>query len=390
MMRMAGVSTMIKYCTKCVMPLTKPDLTADEEGVCSACRAYERRALVDWEARERELAEVFDRYRGDGSWYDCIIPVSGGKDSTFQTLTALKYGMTPLCVTGTTCDPSEPGRANLSNLQHLGVDHIAVTSDRQVRARLNRVMLETVGDISWPEHVSIFTMPVRVATQYRVPLIVWGENSQNEYGGPAAAQETQWLDRRWLEEFGGLLGMRVNDLLSMGFAKRDLIPFTYPTDAELREVGVTGIFLGYFLPWDGLHNAEVAKANGFKTFPGVVEGTICEYENLDNHQTGIHDYFKFLKYGFGRATDQACMAVRRGRMTRGNALWLVRAFDGQFPWTYLDKPVHAILKPLGMSIDRFIAVCDRFTNRSLFVCEDGRPVKDDEGNLTKVNYDNPC
>ena len=201
----------MKYCTRCVMPDTKPDLEFDDDGVCSACRAFERRAEVDWEGRERELLAVFDRYRNP-SGYDCIIPVSGGKDSTYQVVTALKYGMHPLCVTSTTCDLSPIGRANLANLQRM-CDHIEYTTNRTVRSKLNRIGLETVGDISWPEHVSIFTIPVRAAVAYKIPLILWGENSQNEYGGPAAAQENQTLDRAWLEEFGGLLGLRVSDIV---------------------------------------------------------------------------------------------------------------------------------------------------------------------------------
>lgn len=380
---------MIQYCTRCVMPATKPDLELDAEGVCSACRAYERRAVVDWGARERELAELFDRYRGDGSWYDCVIPVSGGKDSTFQVMTALRYGMTPLAVTGTTCDLSDIGRENISNLQHLGVDHVEFTSDRKVRAKLNRIGLELVGDISWPEHVTIFTMPVRVATQYRIPLIVWGENPQNEYGGPATAQENPVLNRAWLEEFGGLLGLRVSDLVGeSGLERRHLIPFTYPTDEELDDVGVTGLFLGYFIPWDGFKNALVSQARGFRTYHKFVEGTVASYENLDNCQTGIHDYFKFLKYGFGRATDQACLHVRRGRISRDEALEMVREHDGRFPWVYLGKRLQDILSPLDMTVEEFQGICDRYTNRELFMQSNGALVRQTDGSLVKVNYDN--
>lgn len=380
---------MIKYCTRCVMPLTKPDLTADEEGVCSACRAYENRAVVNWEERGKELAELFGRYRGDGTHYDCVIPVSGGKDSTFQVMTALRHDMTPLCVTGTTCDLSEVGRANISNLQHLGVDHISFTTDRLVRAKLNRIGLETVGDISWPEHVTIFTVPVRVAVQYNIPLIVWGENSQNEYGGPAAAQQSKVLNRRWLEEFGGLLGMRVSDLIGInGLTRKNLIPFRYPQDWELSTVGVTGLFLGYFIPWDGAHNAKVAQEHGLKVYHKEVEGTISNYENLDNCQTGIHDYFKFLKYGFGRATDQACMAVRRGKITREQAIELVKKHDGKFPWLYLGKSIDEILNPLGITVGDFKRICDKYTTKELFKSDGGDLIKDYGGNLIKVNYDN--
>jgi hypothetical protein len=250
--------------------------------------------------------------------------------------------------------------------------------------------LTQVGDISWPEHVTIFTVPVRLAVQMRIPLIVWGENPQNEYGGPAAAAEENVLNRRWLEEFGGLLGLRVSDLVGQeDIQPRDLIQYTYPTDTELQEVGVSGIFLGYFLPWDGLGNALYAQAHGFQTYTKPVEGSLVNYENLDNVQTGIHDYFKFLKYGFGRATDLACMHVRRGRLTRDDAVKLVRLHDGKFPSSYLGHCLEETLGEIGISVDEFHAVCDRFTNKKLFQCDrHGDLVRDADGSLIKTNYDN--
>lgn len=373
------------------MPHTKPDLRIDDEGVCNACRSYEKRTDVDWDARAVELKEVTDRYRSkDGSQWDCIVPVSGGKDSTYQVIRMLQLGMNPLCVTATTCHLSEIGRKNIQNIKDLGVDYVEFSPNPVVRRKLNRIGLTDVGDISWPEHVGIFTIPVRAAVQYNVPLIVWGENSQNEYGGPAAAADNNVLTRRWLEEFGGLLGMRVSDLVGIdGIEQRHLIPYSYPTDEELARVGVTGIFLGHYLPWDGYANALISQAFGFTSVSTTVEGSIVNYENLDNLQTGIHDYFKFLKFGFGRSTDIACLHVRRDRITRQDALQMVKLHDGKFPWTYLGVPIEQILEPLGMSIDEFIEICDRFTNKAIFKADRrGNLIKDRHGNLAKLNDDN--
>lgn len=373
------------------MPDSKPDLKLDAEGVCNACRSYDERKEVDWEARRIELDEVVSRYRAkDGKTWDCVVPVSGGKDSTFQVVRMLQLGMNPLCVTATTCDLSEIGRKNIENIKNLGVDYMEFSPNPVVRRKLNRFGLTEVGDISWPEHVGIFTIPVRAAVQFNVPLIIWGENSQNEYGGPAAAAKDNVLNRRWLEEFGGLLGLRVSDLIGIdGLSAKDLIPYNYPSDEELKRGGVTGLFLGYYLPWDGYSNALIAQANGFISYPTTVEGSIVNYENLDNYQTGIHDYFKFLKFGFGRATDIACLHLRRGRITRQDALELVKKHDGKFPWTYLGKPLEKILEPLDMMVEQFVKICDRFTNKKIFVKDaQGNLQRDKHGNLTKVNYDN--
>ena len=382
---------MLRYCTNCVMPDTKPDLKLDEEGVCNACRSFEKRKVVDWDLRRKQLEELLARYRNtSGTHWDCIVPVSGGKDSTFQVVRMLQLGMNPLCVTATTCDLSEVGRRNIQNIKKLGVDYVEFSPNPNVRAKLNRIGLQQVGDISWPEHVGIFTIPVRAAVQFNVPLLIWGENSQNEYGGPAAAAENNVLDRRWLEEFGGLLGLRVSDLVGVeGLSTKDLIPYNYPTDEDLQRVGVTGLFLGHYIPWDGLANTLIAVANGFESHPLPIEGSLVNYENIDNHQTGIHDYFKFLKFGFGRATDLACLHLRRGRINRQDAIEMVRRHDGKFPWTYLGKPLEEILEPLDLTVDEFIKICDRFTNKKLFVKDArGNLLKDKRGNLTKVNYDN--
>lgn len=381
----------MRYCVKCVMPDTKPDLTFDEFGVCNACRNYENRAETDWHTREQELIKILEKYKNrDGSNYDCIVPVSGGKDSTYQVIKVLQYGLNPLCVVHTTCDLSDIGRANIENIKSLGVDLIEFSSNPLVRAKLNRIGLTEVGDISWPEHVGIFTTPVRAAVQFNVPLIIWGENSQNEYGGPGASVESQILNRAWLEEFGGLLGFRVQDLIDeFDFHPKQLINYVYPDDSELKRVGVTGIFLGYFLPWDGLGNSLVAVANGFTVSDKATLGSMVNYENLDNYQTAIHEYFKYLKFGFGRASDHASLHIRRGRISRKDGIEIVKNYDGAYPKSYLGKALEDILAPLDMDKAEFDNLCDQFTNASLFRTDNqGQIIKDISGRPVKLNYDN--
>ena len=372
------------------MPETKPDLSF-QANICNACINFNNRKKINWKEREEQLSIILNRYKNksESNW-DCIIPVSGGKDSTYQVITAIKFGMNPLCVTSRTCDLSLIGRKNLDNIRELGVDLIEVSPDAQTRYKLNRIGLLELGDISWPEHVGIFTIPVRVAVNFKVPLILWGENSQNEYGGPAGEEKNNTLDRRWLEEFGGLIGMRVSDLSSYSeLQKKNLINYTYPDNEEIIKAKITGLFLGHYLPWDGHQNALIAKEYGFKYFENRVEGSLVDYENLDNYQTGIHDYFKFLKFGFSRVTDIACLYIRRNRLTRDEAKNYIMKYDGKFPTTYLNKPLEEILKPLKVNMSEFIKCCDKFTNKNLFKKDrEGNLLKDEQGNLTKISYDN--
>ena len=381
---------MIKYCRTCFLPDTKPDLYFDESGLCAACISYENRPNIDWNQREGEFLKILKEHslRSRGTW-DCIIPVSGGKDSTVQVLKVLELGFNPLCVTAMTCDLTPIGRANIENIKNLGVDYIEFSPNPKVRRILNRLGLEEVGDISWPEHVGIFTIPIQVAVKYKIPLIVWGENSQNEYGGPSKDAESHLLGRAWLEEYGGMLGLRVRDLSeAYGINQNQLIPYTYPTEAELEDIGVTGIFMGHFFPWDGLSNFLLAQANGFKSYERIVEGSSASYENLDNFQTGIHDYFKFLKFGYGRATDIVSMQIRRGRLTRKQGLEIIKRNDGIYPATYMGKSLESILQPLGITQSTFDEICDRFTNHELFVADLNGLLIRNNGSLIKTNYDN--
>ncbi len=378
------------YCSQCLMPNTRPNNRLfDEQGLCDACQNFHLRDTIDWAKRKLEFLEIIARFkqRNQGQW-DCVVPVSGGKDSCYQVIAMLELGLTPLCVNSGTCHLSDIGRENLDNLKALGVDLIEFAPNPVVRRALNRIGLRQVGDISWPEHVAIFTVPVRIATQFSIPLVVWGENGQNEYGGPATEAEKNLLDSRWLHEYGGMLGLRLSDVVSMdGLVHSDLHYYQYPSDEAIKRVGTSGVYLGYYLPWDGMSNALVAQAHGFKCYESIVEGSMVNYENLDNYQTGIHDYFKFLKYGFGRATDIASLHIRRGRITRNQAIDIVRKHDGKFPSSYLGKSLAEILDHIDMGMGEFVEVCDRFTNKKIFTTtRKGQLIKDEFGNLTKIDY----
>lgn len=374
----------MKYCTRCILPSTKPDLTFNSEGLCNACQNYDDRKSIDWTARKGELVNILDKYRSTDK-YDCLIPVSGGKDSHFQVIKMLELGMNPLCVTATTDKVSDIGKRNIENLQRLGVDHIQVTTNPKVRRKINRIALKAVGDISWAEHTTIFTIPVRIAVQMNIPLIIWGENSQNEYGGPAGTANNNTLNKQWLEEYGGMNGLNVADLLGKeGIEEKDLIQYTYPTSEEIESVGVTGLFLGHYLPWDGHNNALVAAAYGFETWPTIIEGSIVNYENLDNLQMRIHDYFKYLKFGFDRVTDWASVHIRRNRISREEAFDFVEKYSGRFPDMYLGVPIEDILDEIEMTRKEFELLCDEFTNQGIFKVSGGGYIKKDKyGNLIK-------
>ena len=362
-----------KICKKCLLPNTKPDLLFNKEGVCSACYRFENRKNIDWEKRERQFLEVINEIKEFDSW-NCVIPVSGGKDSTYQALLAREYGLKPLLVSSTTCDLSNYGYNNIENLKHLGFDHIQFSPRKDVRAKLNRFGLEQVGDISWPEHLAMFTIPITVAVKFKIPLVIWGENSQDEYGaGDENAAENKLLTRQWLEEFGGLNGMRLSDIPQLlDIPKSHLYPYLYPTYEEIESIGLKSIFLGSFFDWNGLNNAILAQAYGMNTYGKKIEGSIVDYENLDNHQNGIHDYFKYLKFGFGRVTDILSTLIRRGTISRKIAKELLIKNERKcYPSSHLGKTLEEILLPLKINKVEFDKICDLHTNPLIFKSIDG-------------------
>lgn len=362
------------YCTRCVMPNTKPDLSFDENGVCDACRSAEKKhAILDWKKRKEEFETIVKKYKGKSPEnYDCIVPVSGGKDSTYQLYVVKQiYKMNPLCVHFEPTYPSDLGRENLANLQKIGSDFISFRPNYNVYTKLCKEGFIKVGDHEWPNHVGIFTIPINIAVKFNIPLIIWGENSQLEYGGPVEAAEKNVLDRKWLEEFGGLLGLRVSDFKHLGLTEEDLMPFTYPSDEELKRAGVFSIFLGHYFKWDARRQVEIVKKIGFKTRNGPVEGTYPNYENLDDEIVSIHDYFKYLKFGFGRATDHACLDIRNNRLERNDALKLIAKYDGKL----FKERVGMFCERFSMTEKEFFDVVERFTNKSIFQTDkDGKLV----------------
>ena len=374
----------MKFCKKCLFPNTKPDLSFNVEGVCSACINAEYKAnRIDWELRKKEFEKIIDRHLNKSSYgYDCIIPVSGGKDSTYQTYFMKEvYGLNPLCICFETTYETELGRLNLDNISKMGVDLIKFKKNFKVYKSMVIEGFKRVGDEMWPNHLGIFTVPVNFAVKFKIPLIIWGENSQLEYGAPnEESSKSNILDRKWLEEFGGLLGYRVEDMIGLdGITKKDLTPYIYPSEAEIENVGLEGVFLGSYFFWDARKQLEIIRKKGFKVKEdGPVEGTFTNYENLDEKTHSLHDYLKYVKYGFGRATDHASIDIRNKRITREQGLELVKKYDGKYP----HLSIQTFIEYSNMSKGEIDEIIDSFTNPMLFeMDEKGNFKRDSDYNL---------
>ncbi len=377
----------MKYCKTCLYPDTKPGLGFDENGICDACKNIGLKESIDWKKRYEELKILLQKHKSeDGSRYDCIIPVSGGKDSTYQTYVIKKeFGLNPLVVNFHPHDLTEIGRKNLENLKKIGVDCIEFSANPEIYNKLSRFGLNELGDFEWPEHIGIFTIPVQVAVAYKIPLIIWGENSQMEYGG--ADPDRVFLDKEWNEVHGGYFRDKIKpeDMVEYGIPERELKPYIYPSDEQIENLGITGIFLGHFIKWDLFKQLEFVKTIGFLENPEPREGTYDGWENLDTKFTVFHDYFKFLKFGYGRTTDHVSLEIRLGRMNRDEGLKRIKQNEGKIP----TKTLNEFLEDAKITFEEFLKICEKFTDKKLFKTdENGNLVRDKENNIEKINYDN--
>lgn len=338
----------MKYCARCCYPENaKPTIIFDDDGICSGCRYHESRKKIDWLERQKMLKEILDEHkdkaRKAGNPYDCIIPVSGGKDSHFQThLMKTVFGMNPLLVTYNHTFNSRLGIRNLNNLVgKLGVDLIRFTANPESVRKISRYMLKTVGDLTWHYHAGIRTLPFQIAVKYKIPLIIWGEHGFAELTGLVTLEDMVEFTK-WTRQEHDMRGYEAHDLINeeSGIEEKDIFPYIYPSDEEIEELDVRGIYLSNFYYWDALDHAKKMKElYDFGIHPGPREKTFILHGKTDDHANDVHDYLKYLKFGYGRATDDASMEIRHGRMTREEGIELIRKYDAVKPntlKTYLD------------------------------------------------------
>lgn len=349
-------------CKLCLIPTTRPD-TAFVDGICSACINHKKRAEIDWTGRLDELVSILKASK-NGTGFDCIVPSSGGKDSTYQVLRIIELGFRPLVVTASTCMLTDVGRKNIDNLARYTTT-IEVTPNREVRRKLNRIGLELVGDCSLPEHWAIFSTPFRIAADLGIPTLIYGENPQAAYGSPPGAEEARVMTRRWCSEFGGFLGVRPQDLVGTeGISHADMQDYMLPSDDKLSRV--TAYWLGQYEAWDTHRNLQrSAEAGMIQVLP--CDANWWTGENVDCALTGLHDHAMWRKYLYGRGCAQISVDIREGRISREDALRWVAEHDGRFPHVYMGVTLIEVLEYLGWDgPNRLLDALDKHTNWSLF------------------------
>jgi N-acetyl sugar amidotransferase len=370
----------MEYCRRCVYPVLAVNLHMDAEGVCSACRVaeqFEHQTEEFWAGRKQLFEEIIEKMlskpRGD---YDCLIPVSGGKDSYYQTHKIVsEYGLKPLLVTYHGNNYLPEGDYNRDRMRQLfDADHLVFGPSVEVLKKLNRLCFRKMGDMNWHAHCGIMTYPVAVAVKFRIPLVIWGETNWDISGMYAPDDFVEFSARVRHEH--DLRGFEWYDMLKdpqEPLREKDLSWAKYPSDEDIIRVGVRGLYIGNFFKWDPNRQAAMIRERyGWKAAETPFERTYRITSNLDDrYENGVHDLLKFVKFGYGRASDHASKDIRTGYMTREKGIEMVRRYDH-----VISKDLAHWLGYVNMSEAEFWRTADRFRDKRVWRIENGQWVKD--------------
>ena len=365
----------MQYCTKCLFPaVSATPLTFDENGACSGCRAAEMKKQIDWEERKKMFGKLIDEYRTN-SYYDCVVPVSGGKDSYFAAHIVKEFGLKPLFVTYHGNNFYPEGERNLQRMREIfNADHIIFRPATDMLIKLNRLGFRITGDMNWHAHCGIFTYPVQEAVKYKIPLVLWGDHGFTEQGGMYSHND--FFEYTAKDRFEHALhGYDWYDFVeeTEGLTEKDLQWAMYPSDDEILDVGVRGIFLSNYFLYDGNYHAKIAmELYQLQTAQQDFDRTYRCISNLDDmHENGVHDYLKFIKLGYGRGTDHANYDIRLGLMTREEGIEVVRKYDHVKP-----RDLARWLEYVNMTEKEFDTITDTFRNQRVWRIENGQWEKD--------------
>lgn len=357
----------MRHCKKCLMPDTRPGSVFNSKGVCQACLNYEARSRVDWKKRWNELKKICDKYRRNDGYYDCIIPVSGGKDSHYLAhVIKMEMGMNPLLVT--VGDPFTKTEAGLKNYRNLGdtfgCDHILFDISIDLFRKVTIIGFEEFGEPLRFVEAALYTTPFNIAVKMGIPFVIYGEDSSYQYGSTdkEAASAVPSI-------FDIFKAIDLNFWIKKGISKKELNPITPPKEGELKEVKPEVIFMSYFTPWSSTRHLEIARRYGFRdlTHEWIREGFIENFEQIDSVAYVLNIWLKYPKFGFQRTSDIVSRRVREGKVSIEEAKRLIMENDHKLDQRALDD-FTAFIK---YTPKQFWDTVERFWNHKIFEKIDG-------------------
>jgi len=357
------------WCKGCLNMSTRPRITFDANGFCNACQWMEEKKNLDWAVREEELKSILNEHRSVSGGFDCLVPVSGGKDGSYVAH-KLKhvYGMNPLSVTIKPPLPLELGDKNLTNFINSGYDHIHISPGYEAMRVLNKSGFIEMGFPYYGWLTAVMTAVIRMSINMNISLIFYGESGEVEYGGSSETKNSAIYNIDYMKRIY-LTGGHQKVLEKSGLSDSELYFFMFPSEKDLEVKEVNFSHFSYFESWDPYRNYLVAKENcGLEEAEDGNSGTFTNFSQNDQALYSLHAYMMYLKLGFGRATQDAGIEIRRGSMTREQAINLVNLYDGLYPEDFIQT----FLDYFQMTQVEFDLVIDHWANKELFKKVNGR------------------
>jgi N-acetyl sugar amidotransferase len=371
----------MQYCCKCVYPISAVNLSITEDGICSSCKVYEKFSNIseiEWKLRKEKFEAIINEIRKkNNSDYDCVIGVSGGKDSYYQThIIAKEYGLKPLLVTYHGNNFLPEGDYNRDRMREVfNADHLIWGPSVDVLKKLNRLAFKKMGDMNWQNHCGIFTVPIIVAVKFKIPIVIWGEVPWDISGMYSPEDFVEFSARGRLEH--GLRGYEYNDFINNSLldkiSEKDMSWAKYPTDKEILEANVRGLYIGNFFKWDPNQHVKLVENNyGWKRAQKPFQRTYRDFSNLDDrYENGIHDLLKFIKFGYGRCSDHVSKDIRSGYMTREEGIKLVKKYDH-----IVSDDLEYWLNYVNMKKEEFWSVANKFRDPNVWWVDNNKWYKD--------------
>lgn len=351
----------MKYCKKCVMPTSRPGITLNEDGICGGCLGFkEKKEEIDWTKRTKELDKILDNFRGNGD-YDCLIPVSGGKDSTWQVYTMLQKGMKPLAITIKCQYRTELGQRNLDNLIGLGVDHIDFTVNPEIDSKFMLKTFEEQGNPSLVEHLIMWSTIIKTALRYDINLIVWAENSALEYGGSKDDRNKFRMDYDWIKKYGVTNGTVAEDWVDDSLTIKDVDSYKLPKELELNKAGIENLFLGMYMEWEPEDIAKKSQTIGFEWAENPVLG-LHPFVGVDCDFRVVHHFMKWYKFGLTKLWDNLAIEIREGRRSREEAIEFLKINIEPIP----NKEIESFCTYMKISKERFFEIAETHRNLDIW------------------------
>ena len=332
----------IILCKKCLMPSSRPRITFSSSGICNGCINSIKKKKLNWKKRKDEFLRMIEKVKKKTLTYDCIVPWSGGKDSSaIAYKLKFLYGLNPLLVTFSPMIPTDIGIHNREQMLRLGFDHIFVRPNQRVARYLaNRFFIERGNPkIAWDAGINV--APISTAIQLNIPLIFYAEHGESEYGGHVLNKNSS-RERDFEEVIEHQIGDFPENWTDENINRKDLSPYIYPDKKTLIKNKIKAYYFSYFFKWSMFENYEYVKKKlpDFKENPfGRTEGTFTNFDSLDDQIDDLYYYMQYIKFGFGRATRDASRFIQNNHMKRNEAIKIVRKYDGEFPYRNIEKVI---------------------------------------------------